>query len=532
MQPAVALIGYLDQDNLGIGYLASMLQREGFRPIIIDYRMAPERIGEAILRNAPVAVGFSLIFQYFTSDFGVLMRNLREQGVSCHFTVGGFYPSLRPREVMEALPELDSVVRSEGEYTLVELARALASGSEWVGIAGIASRGNGGIRENALRPLETDLDRFPIPIRRPVLSESLGMKEATLVASRGCYYNCSFCSIREFYSAARGPLRRVRSAERVVEEMGLLHEEMGCRIFLFQDDDFPGAAKNGQAWAARFCELLRERGLAGKVLWKISCRADEIDERRFGLLRDAGLFLVYLGIESGTDDGLKLMNKRMGAEVNLAAVQKLRQAGLACDFGFMLFDPFSDARSVRENLHFLDSICADGYTPITACKMIPYSGTAIEAMLARDGRLKVLREHEDYDFLDDGLNELYRWFVRTFADWMQSAEGMLALSRAVRYRLAIRRRFGIGPCEELAGLEAAATETIGAANRLFTAAVREAVTVCEGPPSRSVARLARIQQGVRQFESSLAPRLRELAEQSGRVTTGPSRSLLPFLLTI
>jgi radical SAM superfamily enzyme YgiQ (UPF0313 family) len=512
MAHAAVLIGYLDQDNLGIGYLASVLLREGFRPIILDYRLGPERILENIASNQPLVVGFSLIFQYYTSSFREMMRHLRENGIECHFTAGGHYPSLRFRDVLDAVPELDSVVRFEGEYTCLELVQALAQRTDWTGIQGLAYRGDGGVVENPLRPLEPDLDKFPIPVRGPVRPESLGRKEATIVAGRGCLYNCSFCSIRQFYSAPPGPLKRIRRPEMVVEEMALLHEELGCTIFLFQDDDFPGTARDGQAWAERFCELLHARGLAGKLLWKISCRADEVGRERMALMRDAGLFLVYLGIESGNDAGLKLMNKHLNSEVNAAAVRELERLGLVCEFGFMLFDPLSTCRTVRDNLDFLDRICGDGYTPVTGCKMIPYGGTAIEEALRESHRLKAFQEHEDYDFLDPAVDALYGWFAGTFVNWMQAPRGLLNLSRTMQFDLGIHER-----CPASANADGAmrrtAREWTSVANRFFASAIREALSVCEAAGPWRAQELAALTRRVQEFESDLAPRLFRLIQE-------------------
>jgi radical SAM superfamily enzyme YgiQ (UPF0313 family) len=516
-QSTAVLVAYLDQDNLGIGYLAAVLLERGHRPVIVDYRTGPDTILATIQRENPVVVGFSIIFQYFTPHFRKLMGYLRDNGVECHFTAGGHYPSLNYQETLQSTPELNSVVRFEGEYTFLELVERLAGGGEWTSIPGVACRVNGGITEAPLRPLEPDLDNFPIPVRGPVRPERLGQKEATLLAGRGCLYNCSFCSIRQFYSGARGPLKRIRRPEMVAREMELLHQESGCSVFLFQDDDFPGAARTGEAWAARFCGSLRERDLHNRVLWKISCRTDEVEAGRFRLMSDAGLFLVYLGIESGTESGLKLMHKHVGVEANALAVETLRRLGLACEFGFMLFDPLSTMESIRGNLDFLDRICGDGYVPVTACKMIPYGGTAIEEFLRRAGRLKVWGEYEDYDFLDPAVEELYGWFAGTFVEWLQGPEGILSSSRFARYYLAIERRL-LESDAACGAVEAEVTEAMVAANRLFTDSIREAAALCEANPGAAGAALDRLRQRVREEETALAAQLRGLIGRiEGRV---------------
>ena len=90
-------------------------------------------------RLAVLAIGLSLIFQFYLTRFAELVRTLREGGVACHLTIGGHFPSLSWQPTLEMIPELDSVVRFEGEVTLLELADMLSTGGEWRGIAGMAS---------------------------------------------------------------------------------------------------------------------------------------------------------------------------------------------------------------------------------------------------------------------------------------------------------------------------------------------------------------------------------------------------------
>jgi len=354
--------------------------------------------------------------------------------------------------------------------------QTLERGEDWRQINGLAYRSGEQVVVNRLRPLEADLDRFPAPLRPPLRHDLLGKKIVHILAARGCFYNCSFCSIRQFYSAPPGPLKRVRQPAMVVREMELLHEEYGASIFLFQDDDFPGAAKNGAAWAKEFAALLTQKGLDSKLMWKISCRADEIEPERFARLRDAGLLIAYLGIESGTDVGLMLMNKHVKTETNLRAVETLRELGIHCDFGFMVFDPSSTLDSVQQNLDFLDAICGDGHTCATGCKMIPYAETAIELQLQREGRLIRRDEYENYHFLDSETEELYDWFASTFDHWIQDADGVLSRSRTARHRLAVLNR--CSPFEkDLQTVERASTRLVSRANLLLTRAMREAISI-------------------------------------------------------
>src|SRR5262245_54508123 len=111
----VLLIGFEDQDNLGLRYLMSAVNASGHRASIMTYRADAAQILARIRRDPPEVVGFSLIFQYMAPDFGRVITALREAGVDAHFTIGGHYASFEPAELLTRIPGLDSVVRFEGE---------------------------------------------------------------------------------------------------------------------------------------------------------------------------------------------------------------------------------------------------------------------------------------------------------------------------------------------------------------------------------------------------------------------------------
>lgn len=405
----VVLIGFQQQGNLGIGYLASTLKQNGYDVEVIDFQVAPELIAARVKMLDPILVGFSLIFQFYITKFGDVIDLLRDVGVTCHFTMGGHFPSLSYEEALRLVPNLDSVVRFEGELTLLELVETLHRGDDWRGIHGIACRQqDGSIVSNTLRPLIENLDMLPLPERDFKPMSILGFDIMPLIASRGCSRKCSFCSIHTFYRAVPGKIVRLRKIKNVVDEMKMLYEERNSRIFLFQDDDFPIVGPVWRKWTLDFVDELYRRDLVGKVIWKINCRADVVETELFEILRDAGLYLVYMGLESGSEEGLDVLNKGLSVEQNLNAVRTLKSIGLMSQYGFMLFDPSTTFNSVRENLDFLRTITNDGTLAATFCRMLPYDGTAIKDQLAAEGRLRGNVIDPDYDFLDPRLDGFFR----------------------------------------------------------------------------------------------------------------------------
>jgi anaerobic magnesium-protoporphyrin IX monomethyl ester cyclase len=422
----VMLVGFQNQGNLGLGYLASVLRQHGHPVRVVDIEQDPETILQIALETGPVLVGFSLIFQFFVHRYAALLRMLRSRGVGCHFTMGGHCPTVSYTPLLGLIPELDSIVRFEGEVTLTELADAISAGTEWRGTRGIAYRGPDGIIATPARPLVEDLDQLPYPDRDYEPRAVLGRSMMPIVASRGCAKTCSFCSIHTFYRGAPGRIVRTRRPAEVVREMRVLHEERGITIFLFQDDDFPLVGPVWRRWAGEFVDELHRSGLPGKVIWKMNCRADSVERDLFVKLRDAGLYLVYMGLESGSEQSLSTLDKRVSVDQNLRAVSLLKDIGLMWEYGFMLLDPSSTFESVRDNLRFLRSILADGCLPVTFCRMLPYDGTPIRDELARAGRLLGDLSSPDYEFLDSRLSEFHEG-LRSTVDldaWIHGLEAV------------------------------------------------------------------------------------------------------------
>ena len=216
---------------------------------------------------------------------------------------------------------------------------------------------------------------------------------------------------------------RVRKPAKVIEEMLHLERHHQIRVFLFQDDDFPLWRGQGQRWADELVGRLHDSGLAERAIWKISCRAEYVETGLFSKLRDAGLFLVYMGIESGVESGLEVLFKEMTVQQNLAGVETLKQLGILFGYGFMLFDPSSSFESVRENIQFLRQIVGDGSAGATFSRMLPYGGTPIREQLQKEGRLRGDLTRPDYVFLDPRLNEYHRMLSQIARPWIHG-EGL------------------------------------------------------------------------------------------------------------
>ncbi|MCY4336434.1 MAG: radical SAM protein [Litoreibacter sp.] len=278
-----------------------------------------------------------------------------------------------------------------------------------------------------------ELDTLAWPDRADIPYEETAQPTAAILGSRGCPWNCDFCSIRPFYEAQEGSLRRLRSPRDVMEEMRHLYHDRSVSLFLFQDDDFLATRARARNWAGELSDLIAESDIGGNVSSKMSCRSDELRPDIIARMVRGGLTHVYMGVESGDVQGLKNMNKMMSPQKHLDAGHMLRAAGLSFDFGFMLMDPWSDFRMIRANAEFLDAFVGDGWSVAGFCRMLPYSGTPVERKLKAEGRLEGSGFEPDYKFLDPKLDRFYAWMLETFHTRNFTNEGLAHLLRAMLF---------------------------------------------------------------------------------------------------
>ena len=441
----VLLVGYEEGENLGMRYIAAYLERQGVSCEIVNYDMSVKnRVLRAAVEMKPNIIGFSLIFQRMLPDFAELIALLRSRGIECHFTMGGHFPSANPHAILTAIPGLDSVVIGEGEYTTLELWREINDKNDWRHIPGIAFRKGGEVVLSEPRPLIPELDELPFPKRKETVDTHRGLGIGTLLGSRGCYYNCSFCSVRKFYQTSPGALRRSRSPANVVAEMCQMYDNQGIRIFIFEDDDFLAKNRQQRAWVGSFLDELRDTPLYGNILWRMSCRIDDMDFELLARMKEAGLTFVYTGIESGNEQGLRTCNKHYGVQDVFAGLDVLRELSLPYEFGFMILNPDSTLQSVKEDIAFLKQVNEDKNALVQFTKMMPYAGTPIAQRLKQEHRLEGSVEAPDYEFNDPRVRWLQEFFSLAFHQRNFDRLGFVELARYTKLDVMAVRTFFSG----------------------------------------------------------------------------------------
>lgn len=409
----VLLVGAEELENLSTRYLAAVLRQYGFTVELSPFSTADETdaVIEHAQRTQPRLVGLSIIFQYRAPEFLALAERIKQIVLHTHITTGGHFASFTASELLRDYPSLDSVVRGEGEYTLLELVQQLDTPKSWRNILGLSFRNNNQILDNPPRPLITNLDSLPFPSRDTPPQKHLGIGVTPIVGSRGCYCNCSFCSIRSFYGASHGMPQRFRGVPNLVDEIEMLYRNYDARFIIFNDDEWfmPGNLRY-----ARIDELERElRRRQLDPIMSIKCRVDDIEQGLFRRLLDLGIVRAYVGVESGSDHSLQTLNKKTSVAQNRYALETLNKLGMLADFGLIFFDPDSTIEDIRANLDFFHAMAGAGQAPLSFGRMEVYAGTPILNRLYTEGRLTGNYLGWNYTIADPRVEMLFRLMYAT-----------------------------------------------------------------------------------------------------------------------
>lgn len=408
------------QEHLALGYLASSLRQKGVVTKIIDANLQGLNIRQTIkkaLELNPFLTGITVTYQDSFKYAARLASELKQSGYKGKIILGGIFPTLASKEILTDFPQIDLIVRGEGEETLFETWQAAKEGKELKGVAGIAFREGKKVVVNPPRPLIENLDLLPDPSRDTL---SLVLKQGGCISvssSRGCFGSCSFCSIYSFYRIQPGKNYRYRSAERVLSEIERLVKETGEQKVMFVDAEFVGPGDKGKERALALAEGILRQNL--KIRFRIEARADNVDEEVFKALKGAGLAYVFLGVESGIQKVLDRFHKKTTVEESLKAIQVLKKLGIPTGIGFIMFDPYTTLSEVIENAEFLEKTGIPysqlAITVSPAAKLIVFTGTEAQKKLAREGVLKgnyLSYHYKIPDFKARFLQKLFELFVK------------------------------------------------------------------------------------------------------------------------
>ncbi len=346
---------------LGLAYLAGAARSQGRSVDLIDaYALgwSWDRFGAEIRRRRPDVLGLSSMTPVV--DVAHRAAALARPHVG-RIVMGGPHPTAVKDVALEECAALDHAVVGEGEEVIGPYMDWVAAGEPGEPPPGVIARGLP-FRERALTIPLDDLPRptwdlLPMRAYRYLFATRPGF--ATMITSRGCPFQCSFCD-----KSVSGSRWRSRSPRDVVDEMEHLVRKMGVGFINFYDDNFTLLARRVQG----ICEEILRRGL--DIEWKCEARVDGVDLALLRLMRRAGCRVVAYGVESGNRETLALLRKDVTVEQVIAAFSRTREAGLRSLAYIILGAPGEGVAEVRRTLRFVREIGAD-YAQFSSLVALP-----------------------------------------------------------------------------------------------------------------------------------------------------------------
>lgn len=376
---------------LGLLYIGAVLEKEGIETRIVPAdmkKMSWGKIKQEILDCKPDFVGVTSTTENRFQSFKLikLAKRVYPQALTI---MGGPHASMAAEDCLYHIPELDFVVRGEGEMTMIELCEWNREGKSTEGmdsIAGITFRNQGQVRSNPPRAPIKDLDGLPYPgfhlipfqeynFRFPVPGKG-ELPSVNIMTSRGCPFNCNFCATPINW----GRHVRMRSPENVIREIESLVQEYGVKVIFFFDDTFNANAKR----VKRICDLILERKL--DIYWKCDVRIDLIDKPLLAKMKEAGLFHLSFGLEAGSE---RVRNQVIGKRVDVEDFHNLvkwcQELEVIPNAFFIFSHPTETWKEAQETIKIIERY-GEGIEASIAILHI-YPGTPLEKTAKQGGVL-------------------------------------------------------------------------------------------------------------------------------------------------
>ncbi len=373
----------------GLMYLASYLRKKDPAHHIkildlMEKRARPEAAAEVIKDFDPHFIAIhAMSFQ--ASSMHAVAALGKSFLPGCVVGVGGPHPSAAPESVV-ADPNIDAAALGEGEETFVELVDKISAGEEIAGTAGTVVNANGELIRGPDRPHIQDLDDLPFPawdlvdLSRYFTDVMLNQNDitfrrevSTVFTSRACPFGCIFCH-NMFGKRFRG-----RSPENVLDELALLHEEHGIREVHVIDDCFNCEKKR----AEEIMQGVLNRNLDLKFAFPNGIRGDRLSDSLLSLMKEAGVYKINFGIESGSTRIQKLIKKGLNLDSLRDGVERAAGAGIFTHGFFMLGFPGETREEMEQTISFA---CSTLLHTAGFALLSPFPGTEVHRMAEQAGK--------------------------------------------------------------------------------------------------------------------------------------------------
>ena len=374
----------------GIGYLIAVAKQNNAKVKYIDMiaeYTSIEQLLRYIREQKPALVGFTSMTVQI-NDAGAIAKEIKKQFPEVSICIGGIHPTVMPKETLEEFDGFDFVVCGEGEYVMTKVLDALKNGSNIEEIKGVITRE----KEDCSFDLIEDLDALPFPAWEELnLDRYTGVfphrrkLELPMCTSRGCPNSCIFC-VQQY-----GRRRRQRSVASVISEIERNISDFGCDAIAFIDDTFLIDVK----WGYELFNTMIERGINKKITWACEFRVDAASPELLRLMKKAGCYYIFFGIESANENILKTVKKNLNIDQVKNTVKWCQDVGIVPCGSIIIGLPGETEETVTESIKFAQGL---NLYSITFPMAVPFPGTVLRDLaLKREYGLKILTNNwSDY----------------------------------------------------------------------------------------------------------------------------------------
>ena len=405
------------QPPMGLALIASVLAKEGYQVTVLEANALQLKAEDVPPLVDADVVGLTAMTPTINAAIAIA-DHLKKAYPDLPIMLGGAHATLLPEETLVAAPAIDIIVRGEGEKAVVELLQALEHKQPLTKVPGISYRKDGGVVSNPPRSQGIDLDSLPflayhlLPWQKykPHPPHGRALPFAAIITSRGCPYHCSYCSKPVFGTRFRG-----QSPERVIEEVIYHQKRFGIKEFAFYDDVFTLDKERTHAIAD---EIIKRKL---KIYWTCETRVNLVDKELLRHIRQAGCYSIAYGIESGSQEILKTLDKGINLEQVEQAVRLSREAGLQTIGYFMLGSPGESLETIDKTIQFAKKLKLD-FTQFAITT--PFPGTSLYDLYMKDRTDTVPWENFVYQGTGTGVTPVFESSSLSRADlqyWVKRA---------------------------------------------------------------------------------------------------------------
>ncbi|QTA86305.1 B12-binding domain-containing radical SAM protein [Desulfonema magnum] len=386
----------------GILSISSFLEANGYPTEIVplayylnykkDWDLQDIRsiLEDFIRKNEPVLVGVS---NQITPDYPTcieILKICKEVNESVITVIGGVHVTFQDTDCMRSR-FVDIVVRGEGEWTMLDLISALENGRDLHDVKGITFRENGRIIRTPDRPLG-NLNELPSPNYELLPFEFVQKSTNSGMMSRGCAFHCAFCAEGAFWKKYRKfPVTRI------IEEMEILDRVYKNPMVGLSDSMvYPGSEQ-----LSEFCREVQKRKLRLRPEFAVLSRVDTISEQGLKEMKNIHIQCVAMGIESGSPNVLKMMNKKISPDQIIPACTKLREHGLDVRTYWIIGHPGDNLAEAEYSLELLQYLLNEDLIQEASVDMFsPVPGTRFFEQPGKYG-IEILLEDWSEWFIPD-----------------------------------------------------------------------------------------------------------------------------------